>query len=77
MEALRRYIDRAKITPTEFSRRLGVSQPTIWNLLNGKRSASADLIRRICNETGLSADELLCVKTPRSRSRNRPHNHAA
>jgi transcriptional regulator with XRE-family HTH domain len=59
MKALRSYLERTRTTQAAFAKRVGVSQPTIANLVNGVHSASSDLLKRIAQETGLSADELL------------------
>jgi transcriptional regulator with XRE-family HTH domain len=59
MKALAEYLARTKTTQSAFARRVGVSQPTIWNLVNGEHGASSDLLKRISRETGLSFDELL------------------
>lgn len=59
MKALRSYLERTRTTQAAFAKRVGVSQPTIHNLVNGVHSASSDLLKRIVQETGLSADELL------------------
>jgi transcriptional regulator with XRE-family HTH domain len=59
MRALRLYLESTGTSHAALARRVGVSQPTIWNIANGKHSASTDLLKRICRETGLSADDLL------------------
>ena len=59
MQALRSYLHRTHTSQKAFAKRVGVSQPTIANLVNGVHSASADLLKRISRATGLSADELL------------------
>ena len=59
MKALRNYLERTQTTQSAFAERLGVSQPTVANLVNGVHSASAKLLKRIARETGLSVDELL------------------
>jgi transcriptional regulator with XRE-family HTH domain len=63
MRALADYLVRTQTTQAAFARKVRVSQPTIWNLINGKHSASVALLRRISRETGLSTDELLADET--------------
>lgn len=59
MKALGEYLLRTGTTQKAFAPRVGVSQPTLSNLINGVHSASADLLKRISRETGLSVDDLL------------------
>lgn len=59
MQALRAYLEKSAITQAAFARLVGVSQPTIANLVNGKHSASVPLLRRLSLVTGLSTDDLL------------------
>jgi transcriptional regulator with XRE-family HTH domain len=59
MERLRTYLDRNEIAQVEFARRLGVSQPTVWGWVSGDSLPSAEMLKKISNETGLSIDDLL------------------
>jgi len=59
MERLREHLAEKKITQAEFARRLGVSQPTVCEWLNGKIWPSANRLLEISRETGLSIDELM------------------
>lgn len=59
MKALGMYIEQTGTTQTAFARRVGVKQPTISDLINGRRSASTKLLKRISMATGLSVDKLL------------------
>jgi transcriptional regulator with XRE-family HTH domain len=59
MEKLREHLTEKEITQAEFARRLGVSQPTVWEWLNGKSLPTAARLREIAQETGISIDELL------------------
>lgn len=59
MQALDSYLKTTQTSQTDFAQRVGVSQPTISDLIRGKHSPSVDLLKRISRETGLSADALL------------------
>jgi len=59
MEALRRYLETTGTTQTEFAKRVGVTQVTVSNLVNGVHGPSMALLRDLVRETGLSADDLL------------------
>jgi transcriptional regulator with XRE-family HTH domain len=61
MKALAEYLKRTGLTQTDFAARVGVSQPTVWNLIHGKHSASAEVLMRISRETGLTVDRLLAL----------------
>jgi transcriptional regulator with XRE-family HTH domain len=59
MQALRSYLDRTNTTQSAFAKRVGVSQATVANWVNGVHSASAEQLRNIAREAGCSVDELL------------------
>ena len=59
MERLKRYLDEEDISQAEFARQMGVSQPTVWEWLNGHSLPSADRLRKLSQLTGISIDELL------------------
>jgi transcriptional regulator with XRE-family HTH domain len=59
MERLRRYLEEEGISQAELARRAGVSQPTVWEWLNGHSLPSADSLRTLSRVTGVSIDELL------------------
>ena len=63
MQALDSYLKATNTTQAEFARRVGVSQPTISDILRGVHSPSVSLLKRIAHETGLSLDELLTPET--------------
>lgn len=80
MKALGEYLVRTGTTQTTLARRVGVSQPTISDLVNGKASASARVLRRISMATGLSVDELLADETgllPCDEDSSDPASHVA
>jgi len=52
MERLAQYLHANHLTQTRLAGRLGVSQATISRLLSGKSQPSAELARRIEDETG-------------------------
>lgn len=59
MKALETYLKTTKTSQTEFARRVGVSQPTISDIIRGQHSPSIPLLKRISKETRLSLDKLL------------------
>ena len=59
MERLRRYLIDEAISQSELARRVGVSQPTVWGWLNDDSLPSAEMLKTLSNETGLSIDALL------------------
>jgi len=59
MKALDSYLKSTKTSQAEFARRVGVSQPTISDLIRGQHSPSVDLLKRIAKKTGLSLDQLV------------------
>lgn len=59
MEALRTYLELTETTQSELARRVGVSQPTISDIINGVHSPSMELLKRLTKVTGLSADKLI------------------
>jgi len=65
MQALESYLRSTNTTQAEFARRVGVSQPTISDILRGVHSPSVNLLKRIAQETGLSLDQLLAPETTR------------
>jgi transcriptional regulator with XRE-family HTH domain len=62
MKALGDYMTRTNTTQLAMAKQVGVSQPTIANLVNGVHSASADLLKRLSIATGLTVDQLLADK---------------
>lgn len=59
MKALATYLENTGTSQTEFAKRVGVSQPTISDIIRGVHSPSVDLLKRIAKETRLSVDKLL------------------
>lgn len=59
MKALDSYLKATKTSQAEFARLVGVTQPTISDLIRGVHSPSVDLLKRIAAVTGKSTDELL------------------
>lgn len=51
-----------KITPTELSRRTGISRPAISHYTHGYRAPEAAYLVRICKALDVSADALLGLK---------------
>jgi len=59
MKALDSWLKATNTTQTAFARRVGVSQPTISDIIRGEHFPSVELLKRIAKETGLSLDELV------------------
>lgn len=59
MQALRTYLELTSTTQQAFAERIGVKQPTVSGWLNGEYMPSAEMLRRISAETGITADKLL------------------
>lgn len=59
MQALREYLQTTKTTQQQFADRLGVSQPTVSDWLNGVHMPTTPMLIRISSETGISTDKLL------------------
>ncbi len=59
MERLKQYLEGEQISQTELARRLSVSQPTVWGWLNDESHPSAEMLKKLSNETGLTIDALL------------------
>lgn len=59
MNSLRDYMKNNGLTQAEMARLLGVTQPTVWEWLNGKSFPSSRMLRAIAEKTGISADDLL------------------
>jgi transcriptional regulator with XRE-family HTH domain len=59
MQALQSYLEKTRTSQTAFARRVGVSQPTISDIVRGRHSPSVALLKRIAKETRLSVDKLL------------------
>jgi transcriptional regulator with XRE-family HTH domain len=58
MQLLKSWMARQEITQVELARRLGVSQPTVWEWLNGHSRPSLDNLLALASETGITVDEL-------------------
>jgi transcriptional regulator with XRE-family HTH domain len=61
MERLRTWLAESETTQLEFSKAIGVSQPTVSDWLNGHTSPTATKLKAISAHTGLSIDELLAT----------------
>ena len=59
MERLKQYLADEEITQTEFAKRAGVSQPTVWGWLSGEWLPAPETLKKLSAITGLSIDELL------------------
>jgi transcriptional regulator with XRE-family HTH domain len=65
MERLKRYLKDEEVSQAELARRLGVSQPTVWEWLNGKSLPSAERLKALSEATGISIDDLLAAPPSR------------
>jgi transcriptional regulator with XRE-family HTH domain len=61
---LRHYKDRRGWTNEKLARELDLSEPTITNILNSKRSAGLDVLVLMHRKLGKSADDLLDSDPP-------------
>lgn len=68
VERLKRYLAEHKITQADFAASLDVTQPTVSGWLNGDSLPSAQMLKRMSRETGLTIDDLLDHRTPTRRS---------
>lgn len=59
MKALSDYLRDTKTTQKEFADRVGVSQPTVCDWVNGEHVPTSQMLVRISAETGISIDRLL------------------
>jgi transcriptional regulator with XRE-family HTH domain len=59
MKALESHLKSPGTSQAAFARRVGVSQPTISDIIRGKHCPSVKLLQRISKETRLSVDKLL------------------
>lgn len=58
---LRRYLRQTKTTQLALAKRLGISQPYLNQILNGRRTPSLELAVDIERETGVEMKTLLAV----------------
>lgn len=65
MERLRHYLEEQSISQTAFGERLGVKQPTVSEWINGISLPSAEKLKEISTETGISIDDLLDHRLPK------------
>lgn len=61
-----RFLVEQKISKNELSRRSGIAQAALVNLLNGEREIQTDTIQRIADALGIHVTELTMI-----------HEHAA
>ena len=55
----RLHVAKGKMGITEFARKCGLSQPLMSMYFKGIRTPGAEHLRKICQESGVSADYLL------------------
>jgi transcriptional regulator with XRE-family HTH domain len=61
---LRHYSEARDWTNERLAEELGVSEPTVTNILNGKRSAGLDVVIKMHRRLHRSADDLLDTDPP-------------
>ncbi len=66
MQALQTYLKDKDITQAQFAERVGVSQPTVSDWINGHIYPSGEKLLEISRITRLSIDELLANKTKKA-----------
>lgn len=62
MERLAKYLSDAEISQVEFAKRLGVSQPTVSDWVNGAKHPSTENLIALSKVTGIGVDELLGLR---------------
>jgi transcriptional regulator with XRE-family HTH domain len=67
MKRLRRYLEDNGLTQAEFADRIGVTQSAVWFWLNNESTPSVENLKDISRVTGITIDELLDHKTPKTR----------
>lgn len=63
MERLKQYLEAEEISQAELARRMGVSQPTVWEWLNGQTLPSAKRLQKLSELTGISINDLLAAQS--------------
>ena len=59
MKTLRQYLKRNGISQVDFAKQVGVSQPTVWAWLHGRKNPSLNHLNKLADLTGLTVDSLL------------------
>lgn len=59
MDRLKQYLEDEGMTQIELAKRIGVTQPTVWEWLNHESYPSVENLRKLSRTTGISIDELL------------------
>lgn len=59
MDRLARWLESTDTTQIVLAEKVGVSQPTISDWLNGRTTPTVENLRRLSTITGLSIDEIL------------------
>lgn len=57
-------MEEHELTQVELARRMGVAQPTVSGWLNDDALPSAETLKELSRQTGLTIDELLDHVTP-------------
>lgn len=57
-KAIRSMCKEHGISQNELARRMGVSVAHMSNIVNGKRDAKVELLKKMCDEFGKKAEEL-------------------
>ncbi|HEY3658241.1 MAG TPA: helix-turn-helix transcriptional regulator [Steroidobacteraceae bacterium] len=59
MLRLKQFLLDSKMKQTQLAELMGVSQPTVWEWLNGDSAPSAKSLIKLSQITGISIDDLL------------------
>jgi DNA-binding XRE family transcriptional regulator len=59
MLRLKLYLSQKGMTQADLAKQIGVTQPTVWEWLNGHSKPSADRLISLSKLTGLAIDDLL------------------
>ena len=63
MKKLQTYLDLYRISQTELTHRMDVSQPSVWAWLHGEGMPSIDNLRKLSEITGLSVADLIAQES--------------
>ena len=59
MKTLRRHMKRKRLSQVELARLVGVTQPTVWAWLAGRKNPTLEHLGKLADLTGLTVDALM------------------
>ena len=59
MRRLKQFLADSKMNQTQLAELMGVSQPTVWEWLNGDSTPTTKRLIKLSQITGISIDDLL------------------